>query len=445
MSDGLTPLLTKKMIGHEAARAALEQGLFGGDGAINIRHHAWLLSGPRGVGKATLALAMTKKLLMMEEEGVAMVPKDNLTVEPVQAAQEKEAVGMPDLFGGFDDMPIKPPGKKAMAEMSLVEKEAQAGPTVAGALAEDREETLTRQLLEQYHPNFLFLDKDGEEEERKDSKKTQITVGMVRRIDDFLSLHGFDKKLPRVVVIDAAEEMNNAAANALLKNLEEPPSGTVFFLTCHRLGLLPATIRSRCLRLNLKPLTRLEVEKIIATEVPLMGEEERGALAILARGAAGRALELYRGAGLNMYRDWLDFCNLFASGEANKKEAMKRKILAAVMPQERGGQARLLTSLIEEFFLRLAIYANGITLDDSNRDHSNNGRSNNAMHGRGMIFEQEQKIFDVFLAQGSLRRWLDFWQRQEEMLTLGFPVKNLNRDYLLMQLLDETAEQLLRA
>ncbi|MCX8515662.1 MAG: hypothetical protein ORN57_01525, partial [Alphaproteobacteria bacterium] len=62
-----------------------------------------------------------------------------------------------------------------------------------------------------------------------------------------------------------------------------------------------------------------------------------------------------------------------------------------------------------------------------------------------MIFEQEQKIFDVFLAQGSLRRWLDFWQRQEEMLTLGFPVKNLNRDYLLMQLLDETAEQLLRA
>ncbi|MBL7670516.1 MAG: hypothetical protein JNM39_08515 [Bdellovibrionaceae bacterium] len=81
----------------------------------------------------------------------------------------------------------------------------------------------------------------------------QIKIDQARQVLDFLSLQSLTKK--RFVVLERAEALNQQAANSLLKILEEPPSGTVFFLlTTNPAALLP-TIRSRCLMLRFRPLT----------------------------------------------------------------------------------------------------------------------------------------------------------------------------------------------
>jgi DNA polymerase-3 subunit delta' len=94
----------------------------------------------------------------------------------------------------------------------------------------------------------------------------------------------------RTIIIDAAEDMNRAAANALLKGLEEPPRDTVFLLVSHAPGRLLPTIRSRCRRLDLRPLPEGEVAAVLRAE--RVAEADVAALAAAADGAPGAVLAL---------------------------------------------------------------------------------------------------------------------------------------------------------
>ena len=96
------------------------------------------------------------------------------------------------------------------------------------------------------------LEPEGEEgsSETSPARRTrqpslQIKIEQVRGLTDFLNLRSHRGQL-RVALIHPAEDMNENAANALLKGLEEPPAGAVFILVSHRPARLPATIRSRC-------------------------------------------------------------------------------------------------------------------------------------------------------------------------------------------------------
>ena len=93
------------------------------------------------------------------------------------------------------------------------------------------------------HPSVLHLTRPLNEKTK--AFKTALTVDEIRRVGRFLSLTSHDGGY-RVVIVDPADDMNTNAANALLKNLEEPPSRTLFVLIAHSLGRLLPTIRSRC-------------------------------------------------------------------------------------------------------------------------------------------------------------------------------------------------------
>ncbi|MGI9461469.1 MAG: hypothetical protein ACR2NY_02695 [Alphaproteobacteria bacterium] len=410
MVEQFHPLMANNIIGQDAALATLTDGLLKGA----AKHHAWLLTGPKGVGKASLAYHMVVNLLSHDEnnDGMVMVPKDNISVEEKKSILPDDGL---DLFGDeLPDEPIK----------NFVEQTVDDTPRPPLSSKED----IVKQLREQAHPHFLLLDKnstdgDGGEDDIKpkprETKKTQITVGMVRKISSFLAFHGFDKNLPRLVVIDGAEDMNSAAANALLKNLEEPPPNAIFFLISHRPGLLPATIRSRCFILPLHPLPFDKTLHLLAELLPTIDPIEKNAVATLSAGRLGRAAEIYSESGLNMYRDWLDFFMLSGHQQADKK----KKILTSLLAQENMNRFQLFLSLVEEFFLRLARYDKKILNDN--------------------FFAGEEKIFQLFLARHHLSQWLEFWHIQKMFFNNGFAPKNLNRDYLLVQLLDETREALL--
>ena len=117
----------------------------------------------------------------------------------------------------------------------------------------------------------------------------------VIRVDEVRALQPLFRQTPsiadwRIVIVDSADEMNVQSANALLKNLEEPPENTLFFLISHMPGRLLPTIRSRCRTLRFNRLADPAVAAILETAAPDLDDDDRASLVRIAHGAPGRAL-----------------------------------------------------------------------------------------------------------------------------------------------------------
>ena len=148
---------------------------------------------------------------------------------------------------------------------------------------------VTRQIAQDSYPNFLALTRKI----NADGKlPREITAEEARKVAHFLRQHA---AIPgwRVVIIDAVDEMNRTAANALLKILEEPPLKTIFFLITHSLGQVLPTIRSRCCKLHLFPLTDVEISTSLDGNIA-------PEILSLAQGSIGRAMALQQAGGMRL-------------------------------------------------------------------------------------------------------------------------------------------------
>ncbi|SFB15776.1 DNA polymerase III, delta prime subunit [Poseidonocella pacifica] len=232
------PAETLRLFGHQQAEAQFLESV-----AAGRLHHAWRLTGPRGIGKATLAWRIARFLL-------------------------RENAG-DELFG--------PPTSLDVPQDDPVARRMRAG-------AESR----------------LFVLRRAYDEKAK-RLKTVITVDEVRRLKSFFSLSAADGG-HRVVIVDAADEMNTAAANALLKQLEEPPAATTLLLVNHQPSALLPTLRSRCRELRLSPLDSGAMSAAL-TEAGLDPGEETPALTALSAGSVGAAIRLVNLGGIARYAD----------------------------------------------------------------------------------------------------------------------------------------------
>jgi len=289
------PRANAELVGHGAAELALLEAARSGR-----LHHAWLIVGPAGVGKATLAYRFARRLLAglpAEGEGLALDPK-----HPVF---RRVAAG-------------------SHADLHTIERSADA-----------RTGRLHREIL----------------------------VDDVRAGAEFLRLTAAEGGW-RVVVVDPAEALNANAANALLKLLEEPPARAVLLLVCSAPGRLPATLRSRCRKLRLAPLGEAGMQTVLARRLPDLPAEERARLIALAEGSPGRALRLAAeegvaiaalvdevlaavpGYGTARAHGLVDRLGRGESGFATFMELLLSAIAAAVRAGARGhadpGQQRLL-------------------------------------------------------------------------------------------------------
>jgi DNA polymerase-3 subunit delta' len=191
-------------------------------------HHAWLLAGPKGVGKASFAKAAARRVLADAAGPPVKLPR-------IEAP---------------DDHPI----------VRLVD---------AGS-----------------HPDMRWLERLPRE--KGDGLARDITIKQVRELGDFMGMTAALSPW-RVAVIDSMDELNKEAANALLKILEEPPANTLFLLVSHAPGRLLPTIRSRCRRLDFGGLDDDAMTSILERETQL-GETERKQVVSMSFGSAGRAL-----------------------------------------------------------------------------------------------------------------------------------------------------------
>lgn len=209
------PRVNLRFFGYEVEEAALASALGGAR-----MHHAWLLSGPRGVGKATLAYRLARVAL-----GATTIGPRPLDADPThEVCGQIAALSHPDLF------------------------------------------VLRRGLNDKGKP------------------RREITVDEVRALNHFFTLAPAKGGM-RVAIVDAVDDFNRNAANALLKTLEEPPRLSLLLLVCHMPGAALATIRSRCRRLNLRPVGA----SLVAAALGAKPDEP---IVDLARGRIGRALAL---------------------------------------------------------------------------------------------------------------------------------------------------------
>src|SRR6478609_4467664 len=195
----------------------------------------WLITGPPGVGKATLAYRVARYLL---------------------------AYGATDA--GAEDLSVP------------------------------RDNPAARQVAAQSHPGLLVLKRTVNPKTGK--LRTELIVDEVRRLADFFGMTSGAGGW-RVAIVDTDEDKNDNAANALLKMLEEPPAGAMLLLLSNTPGRLLPTIRSRCQRLELRPLDNDALQKMLARELPESSSNERAALARLSGGSIGAALTLAAGDG----------------------------------------------------------------------------------------------------------------------------------------------------
>lgn len=150
----------------------------------------------------------------------------------------------------------------------------------------------------EHHPDIHLLDplpaNEDEEKKRADGKtyqlKRNITIDQVRRMQLRLNTRPTLGNR-RVIIIDPADDMEKSAVNALLKSLEEPPTGTFFLLVAHRPGRLLPTIRSRCRILRFAPLPPEAVDKVLRQSAPEADEKARQAAIAAADGSPGAALD----------------------------------------------------------------------------------------------------------------------------------------------------------
>lgn len=238
--DGfLHPRATPRLYGHERAEEALRTAF-----ASGRMHHGWLLAGPEGIGKATLAYRFARHAL----------------ADAAERAPDSLDVGM--------------------------------------------DTRAARQILSFAHPALLTIRRAYDLKTKR--FPASIPIDEVRRLKSFLGRTA-DESAWRIVIVDRADELNVSAANALLKSLEEPPPRTVFLLISSAPGRLLVTLRSRVRTLELSPLGDEPLRRALTQAFAEAGDEAPAAapspsewerLARLSGGSVRRVLSLHAAKGL---------------------------------------------------------------------------------------------------------------------------------------------------
>ena len=281
------PRHTRHLIGQTAAEAEFLAAFTRGR-----LHHGWLITGPRGVGKATLAWRLARFLLTTPDSGgLFAAPPTSLDVP--------------------ENHPVLPR---------------------INALSE---------------PRLFLLRRPWDD--KGDRLRAEITVDEVRKMKTYFTLSAADGG-QRVAIIDAVDEMNTNAANALLKLLEEPPARVTLFLISHQPARLLPTIRSRCRTLRTLPLSAADLSDALTAAGGDVAPEDRVALAELAGGSVGAAFQMTNLDGLKLYATLI---RLMAT-----LPRLDRPMAQALADQgaKKGAEAQfdLIVSLIDLFLSRLA-------------------------------------------------------------------------------------------
>jgi DNA polymerase-3 subunit delta' len=284
------PRANPHLVGHEGAEEELRRLA-----EVGRLPHAILLSGPRGIGKATLAFRFARYLL----------------------------------------------AKSAGPSGGMLE---------GAGLAVDPESGVFHRVASGGHADLLSVERAYDPRRRR--MRSEILVEDTREIAGFFRLTAAEEGW-RIVIVDGAEEMNRNAANALLKILEEPPRRALLLLVSHSPGRLLPTIRSRCRRLPLTELPRSVVVRLLERYRPELPKPQAEAVAELAEGSIGRAIDLTDAGGLALYGSMLEMLSHIPREDMGELHVFADKFSRA----DADDAYRTLQELLSTFLARMVVRA----------------------------------------------------------------------------------------
>ena len=339
------PRETPTLLGHDEAEQALLSAW-----NQNRFAHAWLVTGPRGIGKATLAYRLARFVL-------AGGGSTN------------------NLFGEPNDLAI---------------------PT---------DDPVFRRIAANAHSDLKVIERSFDP--KRDRLRDEIIVADARKLVSFFAMTAAESEW-RVAIVDSADEMNRIAANALLKTLEEPPSRGLLVLIAHAPGRVPATLRSRCRRLSLRPLATDLVEQIVKEHQPDLADDARTTLARLSDGSPGRALALSSSGGIELYGELVE---LLAHLPAIDTLAVHR-LGDRVSRRDAGDTFRTLTDLLIWWLERMIRAAATGTFPTP-------------------VVSGENELMARLAVRGGLERWCGVWEKVCDLFSAADDA-NLDRKQVLI-------------
>ena len=246
------PKMTEKLFGHQFAEQEFISCF-----KSNKLHHGWLITGAKGIGKATFAWQMAKFLL----------------TQPIPFIEQN------GLFDNSDE-------------------------NHNTDLNENLKKTMIARIVAESEPRLVVVRKSFDE--KRKTFRSSIRVDEVRKLKTFFSLSVSDGG-GRIAIIDCAEDMNINAANALLKTLEEPPKDTIFLLVSHNPQSLLPTIKSRCRELRLNSLTESDLTSALEQINLTIPKNDSKIYSLLGSGSVGNSIRLLEHDGAGLYRTLLSF------------------------------------------------------------------------------------------------------------------------------------------
>jgi DNA polymerase-3 subunit delta' len=336
------PRDTDTLLGHEAAEGHLLRWWNSGR-----MPHALLISGPRGIGKATLAYRMARFVLS-------------------QGATPDAAAA--SLYVAADD-------------------------------------PVFRRVSQESHAGLLSFERTYDDKAKR--LRGEIVVGEIRKLRPFFGATAGEGGW-RVAIVDAADEVNVNGANALLKQLEEPPRKGLLIMVAHAPGRLLPTIRSRCQNLTLRTLSPEVMSTILAERLEDYTDEERLALSVLADGSAGRALTMAAQGGLDLYRELVGLLASLPELDVLGIQALGDRVA------RRGQEAtyRTLVDLLLDWLSRMV-------------------RAGAEGRRPVQILGDERTVIDRLWQSGKPGTWLDAWERVRD-LTMRAEAVNLDKKQVVM-------------
>ncbi len=231
------------LLGHEESEKTFLDAFLSGK-----MHHAWILHGIDGIGKATFAYKIARFLI------------SNVGADTGFLNDPVTSLDIPETHNTFKII-----ASNACPDLMVIERE--------------------------------FDEKTGKQ-------KKGIVVDDIRKINEFMHKTSSDGNY-RVVIVDGADKMNNNSQNAILKVLEEPPAKTIILLTATNIGAFLPTIKSRCRSLKLSPLDEDNISELLSRFCLTITDEEKKKIALLCEGSIGNAMQIHNVDGLQIYEDLL--------------------------------------------------------------------------------------------------------------------------------------------
>ena len=302
VSDERSPKNTFCLLGHKEAEEEFLHNFNSGH-----LHHAWLISGPKGIGKATFAYRVIRYIFSLANSSLIKDLNIDLNLD-ASNVKEEEIDFSDDYSSDTEELDIDDTFDYQSVSSKSINLGIQNKDIIDSIddspLKISPSNPICERLIYGGIADLKIIEREYSDT-NKTKLRTEILVKQIRELKEFFSKTSSEGGY-RIALIDSVDDLNTNSANALLKILEEAPAKSLLLLICNNYENVIDTIKSRCRLLKLKPLNDENMNILLKDYINGIQDEDVKTLTYLSDGSIGNALEFYHNDGINILKSFYD-------------------------------------------------------------------------------------------------------------------------------------------